>query len=119
MRKINKNIVDTIKAQRNDVQMCVSGNITVPRLIKTFDNTRIETGLRADGAIVTSVYLHNNLIAQYSGLKAWGFKMCGWPTPTTKSRINAIAGAFGHTGVCTRKGKHYSGDTEVSAVDWF
>ena len=49
----------------------------------------------------------------------WGFKMCGFPTLTTKSRINAIAKAFGRAGVNTKNGKHYSGNKEVNAVDWF
>lgn len=58
------------------------------------------------------------MIAQYSG-DAWGFKMAGWAAPTTKSRINAIAGSFGRDGVHTKEGKHYSGDKEVNSYDWF
>ena len=45
--------------------------------------------------------------------------MCGRPTNTTKSRINALAAAFGREGVYTKAGKHYSGDKEVNAHDWF
>lgn len=118
MRQIEKNMVSTIKAQRHDVELSVKGGITVPRLVKGFDNTRIETGQREDGAIVTSVYLHNNLIAQNSG-KGWGFKLCGWNTPTTKSRINALASANGLHGVHQKKGVLYCNKTKINAMDWF
>jgi hypothetical protein len=58
------------------------------------------------------------MIAQCGDL-GWGFIMAGWATPTTKSRINAIARDYNHPGVYTRKGEHYSGDKIVNAYDWF
>lgn len=113
MRKIEIEIINTIRDQRDAVALREASRIT-----KTLANTRIVTGLREDGAVVTTIYLHDNMIAQGDAF-SWGFKMCGWPTPTTKSRINALAKAFGHAGVSTKKGKHYSGDKEVNAYDWF
>ena len=113
MRKVEKQIIDCIRDQRDAVALREAS-----RLTKTISNTRIVTGLREDGKVITTVYLHDNMIAQGDAFE-WGFKMCGWPTPTTKSRINALASAFGHTGVYTKKGKHYSGDKEVNASDWF
>ena len=116
MRKIEQQIVTTIRYQRDAVALREASRIT-----KTLGNTRIVTGLREDGkdgAVITTVYLHGNMIAQGNAF-SWGFKMCGWPTPTTKSRINLLAKTFGHAGVYTKKGKHYSGEKEVNAFDWF
>ena len=113
MRKIEQQIVSTIRDQRDSVALREAS-----RLEKTLANTRIVTGLREDGAVVTTVYLHENMIAQGDAF-SWGFKMCGRPTLTTKSRINALASTFGHAGVYTKKGKHYSGNKEVNAYDWF
>lgn len=113
MRKIEQKIISTIRDQRDAVAMREAS-----RIIKTIENTRIVTGLREDGKVITTIYLHDNMIAQGDAF-SWGFKMCGWSTPTTKSRINALASAFGHPGVYTKKGKHYSGDKEINAFDWF
>ena len=99
MRKIEQKIVSIIRDQRDAVALREAS-----RLEKTLANTRIDTGLREDGAVVTSIYLHDNMIAQGDAF-SWGFKMCGWPTPTTKSRINALAEAFGRSGVSTKKGE--------------
>lgn len=104
MRKIEADMIKTIKDQRDAVALREAD-----RLTKTLANTQVITGLREDGNVITTVYLHGNMIAQGDPFK-WGFKMCGWATPTTKSRINALANAFGHAGVYTKKGKHYSGD---------
>lgn len=113
MRKIEQEMLKTIKALQEHHKKHYAA-----RLEKSIGNTHVTCTRREDHTIVTSVYLHGNLIAQ-NGVTGWGFKMCGWPTPTTKSRINAIANAFGHAGVYTKKGKHYSGDKEVNAHDWF
>lgn len=119
MRKIEQTIVETIKAQRADVEASIRAGITVPRCVKAINNTRIETGMPTAGAVVTSVYLHGNLIAQTDFAGNWGFKMCGWPTPTTRSRINTICREFGYVGVNQSKGKQWCGSTEISANDWF
>jgi hypothetical protein len=89
-------------------------------------NTCVTVHDRYDGVTVTSVELHGNLIAQASSYDGdmWGFKLCGWNTPTTRSRINAIMGAVckGSTRVhmahgqlrLTRPGESYS----IDSVDW-
>ena len=113
MRKIDQWTIDTIKGAYSE---CVRLGVNCERIKQ---NTRITINQREDGKTVASVYLHNNLIAQSSDGIEWGFKMCGFPTTTTKSRINALAFVFGRDGVYTKKGKHYSGKTEVNAYDWF
>ena len=113
MRKIELKMLETIRNQRDAVALREASRIS-----KTMGNTRIVTGLREDGAVVTTVYLHENMIAQGDAF-SWGFKMCGWPSPTTKSRINALAIHFGRHGVSTKAGKHYSGGKEINAFDWF
>lgn len=113
MRKIEQEMLQAI----NGLQELAAKPFS-DRLEWAKDNTRVTCAKREDGVIVPSVYLHGNLIAQ-KGALGWGFNMCGWATPTTKSRINAIANAFGHAGVHTKKGKHYSGEKEVGAYDWF
>ena len=113
MRKIELEIIATIRDQRDAVALREAS-----RMEKTIANTRIVTRLRGDNKVITTVYLHENVIAQGDAF-SWGFKMCGRPTPTTKSRINAIAKDFGRAGVSTKNGKHYSGEKEVNAYDWF
>ena len=36
-----------------------------------------------------NLYLHGNKIAKYEDGHYW-FNLCGWNTPTTRSRINAL-----------------------------
>lgn len=121
MRKIEQWLIQVIKASRANAHLMQEQQYTK-------DNTTVITRAREDGEVVTTIYLHNNIIAQCGtlgwgtlgrGALGWGFTMAGWPTPTTKSRINAIANTVGHPGVFTRKGKHYSGDKQVNACDWF
>ena len=113
MRKIESDMITVIKNQRDAVALREESRIS-----NTLGNTQVTTGLREDGKIVTSVYLYGYLIAQGDAF-TWSFKMCGFPTRTTKSRINALAFAFGRDGVKTKAGKHYSGKTEVNDYDWF
>lgn len=117
MRKIEQQMIEAINTQRSNAVGKASGNTQTWNQ----DNTLVRTSVREDGAITTTVYLHGNLIAQKSGVlnENWGFKMCGWNTPTTRSRINAIASEFGQSGVCQSKGKLYSAGKEINAVEWF
>ena len=117
MRKIEAKMIDTINKQQSEADGKPTGIMGVIDSY-VFGNTWVRTAIREDLQIVTTVYLHGNMIAQFSG-NNWGFKMCGWPTNTTKSRINALAAAFGRDGVYTKDGKHYSGDKEINAYDWF
>ena len=113
MRKIETEMLETIRNQRDSVALREAS-----RLSKTLGNTRIVTGLRQDYAVITTVYLHENIIAQGDAF-SWGFNLAGWPSQTTKSRINALATHFNRPGVYTKAGKHYSGDKEINTLDWF
>lgn len=114
MRKIEKWMIDAINSQR----LASKGKLMNDGLTSHNDNTMICTRLRHDGEAVTTVYLHGNLIASYSS-DAWGFTLHGWNTPTTKSRINALAMHYGRSGVHQSKGKLFSGDKEINKYDWF
>tara|TARA_A100001037_G_scaffold243156_1_gene223766 strand:+ start:66 stop:656 length:591 start_codon:yes stop_codon:yes gene_type:complete len=62
-----------------------------------------------------NVYLHGNLIAEIhqwetvsgESFHTVRFDDCGWKTPTTKSRINAIAEVLGVPGVSQVKGEWF------------
>ena len=52
------------------------------------DNTRVEFN---ESTNCSTVFLHGNSIATFDhNLKAVKLSSCGWETPTTKSRLNAI-----------------------------
>ena len=56
-------------------------------------NTRVEKNDEGD----TSIYLHNNRIAFVESVGGdITLSSCGWDTPTTKSRLNAILDTFLH-----------------------
>lgn len=74
MRKIEQAMIAAIKAGKN----------------WSLDNTRVTVATREDGAKITSVYLHGNLIAQTGKAGGWGFCLAGWNSVTSRSRINAI-----------------------------
>lgn len=109
MRKIEKAMLDAIEAGKN----------------WKLATTEVTVRAREDGAIVTSVYLHGNLIAQ-NGESGWGYCLRGWNTPTTRSRITEIMRRveLGVLGLGTRKGvpRIVHGDgtvVEVPENDWF
>lgn len=113
MRKIELKMLETIRNQRDAVALREAS-----RLTNKLGNTTIVTGLREDDVVITTVYLHGNIIAQGNAF-SWGFNLAGWPSLTTKSCINALANHFGFHGVTTKAGKHYSGGKEINAFDWF
>lgn len=49
------------------------------------------------------VTLHGNSIARRTGTQ-WSWSLAGWNTPTTRSRVNAIAREFGLYRVTTKGG---------------
>lgn len=71
MRKIEEKMVNAV---RNCKYFCEG-------------NTKVEP---TQGAVM--VYLHGNLIFKKSRVNgcADAFNMCGWNTPTTRSRLNAL-----------------------------
>lgn len=103
MRKIEQDMVTAIKAGES----------------KNLGNTTVVTRTREDGVMVCTVKLHGNVIAQRSAT-GWGFKLAGWNTPTTRSRINAICSAEGIPyRVTTKRGQAYYGDRTVDDFEWF
>lgn len=68
-------------------------------------------------ATLHRVYLHDNLIARKNDQGNWEFTMAGWPTSTTRSRINAIAGDWI---VRQQQGRQLHRDgRELSTTEWF
>lgn len=104
MRKIER---DMIRA----IQQCINWRN---------GNTSVVMGHA--GAFVVS--LHGNVIASNSATEGFRFTLAGWPTPTTRSRVNALLGAFavGHARVSQSKGKQYygqfAGAREIGDSEW-
>ena len=114
MRKIEQWMIDTVTSQR----LASSDKLMNDGLTAIKDNTMVCTRLRYDRVAVTTVYLHGNMIAQLSNGE-WGFKLAGWNTPTTKSRINALAKHWNRTGVHQKNKLLFSGDKQINVHDWF
>lgn len=113
MRKIEQWLLQTIQTHRDQI-----GKVFFNSLESTEGNTRVTTNYRNDGQYVSTVYLHGNMVARLSDGE-WGFTLQGWNTPTTKSRINALAKHYGRTGVYQKNKVLYSGDKQINAHDWF
>lgn len=64
-------------------------------------NTSVYAGTRPDGVL------------------GWGFKFAGWPTSTTRSRINAIRDMLGLSRVYFVNGVPHVDGKELNALDWF
>lgn len=69
MRQIEKSMLAAIRSGRSWKQ----------------DNTEVITDKG-----VSRVYLHGNLIADVQHGRVVAFSLCGWNTPTTRSRLNAL-----------------------------
>ena len=82
MRKIEQQMIDAIKSETD----WKSGNTKV---VNFFND--------GDKCVVTSVFLHNNLIAEVSDTDMTIFDG-GWQSNTTKSRLNALCAEFCVTG---------------------
>lgn len=113
MRKIEQWMIQAIETHRDQI-----GKVFFDSLESTKCNTRVTTNYRSDGQYVSTVYLHGNMIAQLSNGE-WGFKLAGWNTHTTKSRINTIATYWKRPGVNQSKGNLFSGEKEINKYDWF
>lgn len=83
------------------------------------------TSVEWDGS-TCRIWLHGNKIAQFSyGL--WSFTLAGWNTPTTRSRLHALMGAFdpAKRHVFCRDFTPYLHDPatgkagEIGTYDWF
>lgn len=62
------------------------------------------------------VYLHGHLIAARDNAsdKGWRWNLCGWNTPTTRSRLNALG-----CRVATKAGQPHVMGRAVPTNDWF
>lgn len=93
MRKIEEKMVLAVRNRKN----------------MTEGNTRVEN--TANGAIY--VFLHGNMIYEVSPLGVASFGLCGWNTPTTRSRLNALG-----VGICVKKGVVYHNGKPVDIHSW-
>ena len=116
MRKIEQQMVDAIKQGKSF----------------SLANTRVTHRKKTDTGTASGVYLHNNLICVVhwnevrKGLTSRDYSvesidctLAGWPTVTTRSRLNAICRGLGM--VCRfgqRKGRQYFDDQEIDSTDW-
>ena len=84
MRKIEKEMCNAVKAQRN---FCVS-------------NTQVICSRANNGGTKVKVYLHGNLIYEeyenLDGAYERYFTLAGWDTPTTRNRLRALGVGVRH-----------------------
>lgn len=79
------------------------------------DNTQVIVDRSAYSSHITSIYLHGNLICtiyDFPHRREISINSCGWQTPTTKSRLNAILNHYDLTGIHQSKGIWYRGKHE-------
>lgn len=86
-------------------------------VVGAFVNGRAATlsNTTTDGS---KLYLHGNLIAKREN-GVYFFTLAGWNTPTTRSRINALARLAGGTGVHCKDWTAYHGTEEISDRLWY
>lgn len=109
MRVIEQQMCDAIRARKS----WSSGN------------TRVY--INADHPELWSVTLHGNTIAAGSFNRTGGYlqvTLAGWPTVTTRSRVNAILRAFAQGGASVYQSKgaqffhQWGKDVEIGASEW-
>ena len=121
MRKIEEDMIAA-------VQRCLDGSE------RTWRSGNTEVSTHHHGVAGTPGYertvvvrLHDNVIAEFDsalngdrycrGLK---LRDAGWQTTTTKSRLNALLGAFSGGSICQKQFEWYCPDgTEWAGVEWF
>ena len=61
-------------------------------------NTTVTVSRERDGEEVATMLLHGNAIARVTNIDGWGkqlaISLAGWPTRTTRSRLNAVIDWF-------------------------
>jgi hypothetical protein len=62
--------------------------------------------------------LHGNVIAEWRGNSVW-VTLAGWPTVTTRERLNGLCDELGLTGFYQRKGEQFFNGRPVGALEWF
>lgn len=107
MRTIERNMIAAINARKT----WKSGNTRVEIVKGTTDKAHV------------TVYLHNNAIAGIQMDGSVHITLAGWPTATTRSRLNAILRAFTagcsvyqrrHSQFFARAGAEY----EIASDEW-
>ncbi|BAQ94466.1 hypothetical protein HOQ56_gp41 [uncultured phage_MedDCM-OCT-S38-C3] len=94
MRKVEAQMIQAVRDFVNGSDL-ISG-----KSHKRFGNTEVQShhhGIRGTHSYqhTITVWLHNNLIATvYPSCGRMICRDAGWPTTTTKSRLNALLGAF-------------------------
>lgn len=108
MRKIEKAMIEAIRTGRSRV----------------LGNTAVLVNTTHHGTEWT-VTLHGNLIAKSESNGRIAVTLAGWPTPTTRSRINALLRAFapGYARVYQWRGGQYFDHAgyrprEIDANEW-
>jgi hypothetical protein len=71
-------------------------------------NTEVQSG---DG--ITHILLHGNAIARKDAV-ALSINLCGWNTPTTRERLNGLAGVS----VSTKQGQAYLNGVAIPSNGW-
>lgn len=73
-------------------------------------NTRVQTDERG-----ARLYLHENLIAEHNDKGQIYFTLAGWPTPTTRERLNAIYGLR----ITQKAGVQYANGVKIDPERWY
>ena len=89
------------------------------------DNTsvRIEQRTPEDSHPNRRLYLHGNLIAEYTNAKGLRITLAGWGTPTTRERLHTLLKEMGKDeGVWQHKFDQYYGtdihNRVISSTEW-
>ena len=89
------------------------------------DNTsvRIEERIPEDSHPNRRLYLHNNLIAEYTNASSLRITLAGWPTTTTRERLNGLLTELGkREGIWQRNHEQYYGthddNIEIDSSEW-
>ena len=101
MREIEKRMIKAIKSKKN------------------FRCTNTDVQWSGD---FCKVYLHDNLIATlevgFLSVDQMKLTLCGWPTPTTRMRLNALCeGLLGERPFTQRKGVQYFREDPIESDD--
>lgn len=101
MRKIEQKLLDAIR--NNQPMHC--------------GNTMYVLQTSEPGVGLVALHGHNIAKIDTKTCRPIAFRLAGWNTPTTRSRLNAVA-TLGAPRVCTRKGVPYCGTFQMPASDW-
>lgn len=81
-------------------------------------NTQVKITAEANSDTpVARMYLHGNLIAELRGYNLHA-TLAGWPTPTTRERLNGICNLAGVPGFYQRDHRQFRGEWEIDSDEW-